>query len=68
MTDTEKELAKCVHALTENLSMSFKLQAGLCRTLATVHPSHSKEFLAAASGIDICATNLVRDLPKLPAG
>jgi len=68
MTTNEKELAKAVYVLTESLAASYKLQAGLCRVLAQALPQHEKGFQDAASGIEVCASNLVRDLPPLPKG
>lgn len=65
-TETEIAIVQSIRLLTESLSMSFKIQAETYRILAKVHPEHSKGFLAAADGAQVCSSNLLRGLPKLP--
>ena len=66
-TQNEIALAKAIHALTESLSMSFKIQAETYKILAQIHPEHKDGLLAAQQGVLQCASNLVQHLPKLPA-
>lgn len=60
------ELAKAIHALTESLAESFKIQAETCKVLSRALPDYSKEFQVVASGAQSCASNLLQNLPPLP--
>ena len=64
--ENAKDLARAIHALTESLSMSFKIQAETYKILAQIHPEYKDGLLAAQQGVLQCASNLVKHLPKLP--
>ena len=65
-TESEIALANAIHVLTESLAASFKIQAETYRVLAQIHPEHAKGLLAAAEGVQVCSSNLLRGLPELP--
>lgn len=67
MTDepskTDIELAKCVKALADTVTVSLRAQAASFRLLAKSFPDQSKQWESAASGLDISASNLSKYLP-----
>jgi len=62
-TETDVALALSVKALADTVTVSLRSQAAAYRLLAKAIPDQSKQWEAAASGLDISASNLSKYLP-----